>query len=63
VELADNTEVHLIEDDMADSDDDPALIAALHRSVGQVRRGEVHDADEVLDELCPSGTDECRATG
>jgi hypothetical protein len=63
VELAENTEVHLVEDDMAEGDDDPELLATLEESLGQMERGEVHDADAVLDELCPSGTDECRATG
>ena len=63
VELAENTEVHLVEDDTAGADNDPELLAALEESLGQVERGEVHDADAVLDELCPSGTDECRAIG
>jgi hypothetical protein len=63
VELPENTEVHLIEDDGAEHENDPELLAALEESLGQAARGEVHDADAVLDELCPSGTDECRATG
>ena len=63
-ELPENTEVELVEADVADADDDnPALREALEESVAQMERGQVVAAEDVLDELCPSGTDECRATG
>src|SRR5688500_7410570 len=63
VDLPDNTEVDLIEADGAEADDDPELRAALRESVGQVERGEVIAAEDVLDELCASGTDEWRVSG
>jgi hypothetical protein len=63
VDLPDNTEVELAEVDEIGAEDDPELQTALLESVAQMQRGEVFDADEVLDELCPSGTDECRTTG
>ena len=65
VNLPDNTEVELTvdESDISDIEDDGALDEALLRSKAEIARGEVFAAEEVLDELCPLGTEECRATG
>jgi len=62
VDLPDNTEVELTVDE-SDAEDDGALDEALLCSKAEIERGEVFAADDVLDELCPLGTEECRATG
>ncbi|HZF53732.1 MAG TPA: hypothetical protein VE093_34045 [Polyangiaceae bacterium] len=62
VDLPNNTEVELTVD-VPETDDERELRESIARSDAQIARGEVLDADDVLDELCPSVTHECRATG
>jgi hypothetical protein len=61
VDLPDNTEVKLTVDEI-ETDDERELREAIAQSDAEIARGEVVSAEEVLDELCPLGTDECRAT-
>ena len=49
--------------DEIETDDERELREAIAQSDAEIARGEVFSAEEVLDELCPSGTDECHATG
>ena len=61
-DLPDNTVVELTVD-AAETDDERELRESIARSDAQIARGEVFAAEDVLDELCPSGTEGCRATG
>jgi len=49
--------------DKIETDDERELREAIAQSDAEIARGEVVSAEEVLDELCPLGTDECHANG